>query len=493
MLQAVSEGGKPRKIANLTKLAAKGEDKNLIQQIWDKAAGFVGFVGALFRGIAFSATAIWGWLIQRIEQLKAFDWNASDESLKQMIENQNLALASLWGGVIGQGFGWFAGIAVGYGVAFLCPVIGGASLARLIATETGKEALEELLPSLKNALASTAGAIANAGLISLFMNYRRLLKNAPTGLLEAVYGKDGASFIKNVWGNKGGPDMSFNTQMDEFVESIDNKALQAFLENFFEESWDSFMEAGFIVAREIDEAYAQSRQAQKGALGPERTIEITPDKKAKDEKITLIKMPQQLALPAIQQTLVQHRLLYNRDVGAIVGQPEQEWARARPQLRQLTIVFRSQETPPWRSKDGKPARQATYSIPDVRKGLSWQEIKRAANPFTWGRFRATAQLDNQRQMACYGSNETEAKRKLKELLQLSTAEILTLSTTQEEDRPTKLKKDPIRMYPAYATLLARKNSISGGRVDISGAVTEEDIVRIPLWPDEEPPGLPPLG
>jgi len=483
----------PRKIDGLTRLKAEGEG-NLIQNLWNAATKFVGFIGGLLKTITFSATKIWGWVIGRIEQLKSFNWNASDAELATMIENQNVALAGVWGGVVGQGFGWLAGIGIGYGIAFLCPVIGGAALARTIASKTGQEAVEELLPALRNALTQTAGALANAGLVSVYTNYRRFLKNAPIGFLTQLYGADTADFIKNIWGSKGAPDMSFNTQMDEAVESISNKYLQNFLEEFFDEAWDSFTEAGFIVAAEIDSAYAQNKAAQKAVLGVERSIEIIPDREAEDEKLRLINIPQSLAIPAIQQTLNTQRLLYGRDMGIVVGQPAASMGRANFQARQLIILFRSRPQPPWRELTGKRCREASVQIPDLKIAVSWEEIKAAASSFTWGKFRATANMDNRRQMAVYGNTAQEAENKLRRLAVLSTSQILTLSVSEEGERPTKLRKEPTIMYPAYATLINRRNTIDGeGRTSIDNQTYDEKTIRFPLWVTKEPKTLPPLG
>ncbi len=181
------------------------------------------------------------------------------------------------GGAIGQSFGWLVGIGIGYGISYLCPVIGGAALARLIASKTSKEAIEELLPVFRTAITQTATALGRNVLINGYIQYRKLLKTAPRPLLDAIFGKDTAGFIKNVWGGEGGPDMSFNTQMDEAIESIKNKYVKAFLEEFFDEAWDGFTEAGFVIAHEIDEAYSQHKASQKELLGPDRTIEIVPD------------------------------------------------------------------------------------------------------------------------------------------------------------------------------------------------------------------------
>lgn len=483
----------PRKIDGLTRLKKEGEG-NLLQNLWNAATRFVGFIGGLLKTITFSATQIWGWVIGRVEQLKSFNWNASDAELATMVENQNLALAGVWGGVVGQGFGWLAGIGIGYGVAFLCPVIGGAALARTIAGKVGREAIEEILPALRNALLQTAGTLANAGLINVYVNYRRFLKNAPSAFLEGLYGKDTADFIKNIWGGKNAPDMSFNTQMDEAIESIPNKFLQNFLEEFFDEAWDSFTEAGFVVAQEIDSAYAQNKAAQKAILGVERSIEIIPDREAEDEKLRLINVPQSLAIAQVQQTLNTQRLLYNRDVGAVIGEPAGSMGRANFQPRQLVIVFFSRPQPPWRELTGKPCRRTSVQVPDLKAGITWQEIKTAADSYTWGRFRATANMDNRRQLAVYGATAQEAETKLRKLALLSTSNILTLSISEEEQRPIKLKKEPTQMYPAYATLINRRNSIDGqGRTSIDNRTYDEKVIRFPLWVQTEPRNLPPLG
>lgn len=492
ILQAASGQAITRRISNLTRLGSQTSSGGLVQQIWNGATAFAGWIGGLVKGIAFSVTGVWGWLVERIEQLKNFDWNASDVELTKLVANQNTQMAALWGNVVGSGLGWLAGIAVGGGVGFLCPVIGGAALAKAVIGRVGTEAASELFPAIGGALAATTGLLANKVLIAGYINFRRMLKKAPRSLLEVIYGKDGADFIQDIWGRGNGPKMSFNEIMEESIDSIKNDALRVFIENLFEEAWDSFMEAGFIVAQELDNAFQQNKLQSLTEQGTPRSVILKPDVNVPEE-LTFSKVPQQLLYPVVQQTLNQHRLVYNRDMGQIIGQPVQEWARARPQLRQLTIEFRDKPTPPWRHVGGKRSRTATYTIPDAKFGLTWEEIKLYADSFMWGRFRATAQLDNQRQMAIYGATASEANKKLKELLRLSTANILTLAITEEEDRPVGLKKEPTRMYPAHGALLARRNSIdSNGRKTIDNRTFDEEIIRFDLWTPSEPKNMPQL-
>jgi hypothetical protein len=490
-----------RKIGNLTKLQKKVDgDGGVLGFLWDKGKNLLGWIGSkALKFLSFSATSIFSWLVGAVEKLKAFDWNASDKALEKAMENSNVAIASIWGSFVGQGLGWLAGIAVGYGVSFLCPVIGGAGLARLIALKTSKEALEELSSGLAGAIKQTAGILGSNLATIGYMNFRRLLKNAPRGVLEAVYGKDGADFIQKVWGKEGGPNMSFNTQMEQAVEGISNKAVQAFVENALEEGWDSFMEAGFIVAAEIDEAYAQQKHAANQSLGTQRSLEIELDTTAPTESkevLQVVKMPQRLMVQSVQQSINTYRMIHNRDVGLVMGLPVEEYTRAKPQSLRVTIDLYSVKHPPF-FRNTQDLTWATVTIPDVkRSALEWTTIKTAvggANGYLWGRFRAVAYLDTGRKIICHAGTEEEAEERIKALLRLTTAELTTLNITEEKkagERLTKrkLQKETKRVYPAYFTVINRQELLdpTEGRASTRQKNYRDAKARIPLWLDKEP-------
>ena len=453
---------------------------------------FNGFI-SVFKGLNFGnmVSSSWGWLVGRVEQLKSFNWNATDKDLAKLADNQNLAIAAAWGTALGGAVGWLAGIGIGYGVSFLCPVIGGASLARTVSKAVGIEAVEEITSGLTGAISATVGALANQGLISTYINYRKLVKTIPAPILDTIYGVETSRFIREQWGKEGQPNLSFNEQMDDFVENIQNDKLKVFVENFLEESYDTFCEAGYIVAMEIDTAYAQNKAASQTLTGKPKTVKLKPNKKIKGEVITL--QANSIDLESeVQQTLIAHRLVANRDLGQLVGMPAEEWYRAKTHKRMLVVIFRGKETPPYRL-NGKRVKEITASIPDVKAGLSWAEIKLACKKFTTGKFRATANLDNGRQMAVYGASAKEAEKKLKELMTLSTAKIITLSTSEEVLRNPKLKKEPVLVYPSYATLLVRRPSVElTGKTDLEGNTWEEEHIRIDLWVDTKPSDFKPL-
>ena len=60
----------------------------------------------------------------------------------------------------------------------------------------------------------------------------------------------------------------------------------------------------------------------------------------------------------------------------------------------------------------------------IERGLSWEEVKLASKQYTSGQRLVNARLDNGHQMQCYASTEDEGLQKIKELLKLSTAELL---------------------------------------------------------------------
>ncbi|MEP0868873.1 hypothetical protein NDA01_03555 [Trichocoleus desertorum AS-A10] len=486
-------GGKPRLLDLSKRFVPVTKDKTFLGRIFDFGRSLGGFISGainLIRNIAVSATGIFGWLLARVEQLKQFDWNASDAELRQQMKGQNVQLAAIWGTALGNATGWLVGVGVGYGVSFLCPVIGGAALARTVATAAGTEALEEITAGIGGALRATAGIMANRAVTWGYINYRRLLKRVPKPILERLYGKSGANFIKNTWGNEGEPIISFNSEMDEFVESIQSETTRAFVENFLEESWEGFTEAGFIVAAEIDNAYAQSKQANSEALGQTRIVELTPDKNNKEEKILLV-AEEKLIRPQIISTLSQHRLLHNRDVGQWVGSPVDDSIRAKFLNRKIEIVFRAKESPPYYMPGGKRCKVVTCSIPDTKPGVTWKDIKAAASPYMWGSYLLVAKLDNGRQMQIHGATKQAAQKKLEQLLKLSTAKVLKLTGSNEVLVNPRNKKPATKVYPSFASLLIRaKSSDQEGRTNMQGQVFDEKLIKFDLYTKEPPEGLP---
>lgn len=472
------------------------EDGNGLGRIFDFVLNvgrrFIGFLSRVIPAVILSFQAAFGWVVEGVTALVNFNWNQTDTQIFNSMRSRNLTVAESWGQAVGSAFGWTTSIALGAGVSMLIPVIGGSTLARLIATNAGMEALEEVSAQLQNTLALTARTmLANLG-ASAYINFRRWLKSADRGLLRSLFGNRLGDFIKDKWGGEGTPAWTIAGQFEELIERIPNEFVERFVEGFADEAWDSFVEGGFVVAQELDEAIAQSRAGALQAMGEQRTVLVTPNRDTPEEAYPITGR-RELLKGEIQATIHDYRKIYNRDVGEIVGQPATDWFRATPLRRQMVILFYAKERPPWRRPDGGRPKTATYTIPDPKPGLSWRQIKSAASVFDWGKFRATANLNNGRQMAVYGASAREAERKLRQLLELSTAEITTLSVAEEKDRNPNVRKDQTRMFPAFVTFLVRRPTVDGQGRFIGDREWDTDTKRYPLWGQTEPRDFVPLG
>ncbi|MBD1899261.1 hypothetical protein NDI44_08655 [Trichocoleus sp. DQ-A3] len=208
----------------------------------------------------------------------------------------------------------------------------------------------------------------------------------------------------------------------------------------------------------------------------------------------------QLLKPVITEILAIHQLVESLDMGQFVGYPWEEFVKLKRQTPLcLDIVWYSVPVPPWkkRNKSDRFVR-ASYAVPDIkRSALDWEQIKTAAggkNGYSWGRFRATANLSNGGQMQVHGGSENEAEERLKALLSLSTAEIVTLSTTEEKKEgrravDKKLYKETTRVFPAYFTVTNREKVITESNLSTLEGDFHETQGKINLWTEEAPPNL----
>lgn len=209
-----------------------------------------------------------------------------------------------------------------------------------------------------------------------------------------------------------------------------------------------------------------------------------------------------LAKSILSEVLAIRQLIADRDIGDIVAAPVEDWIRASPQTIKLTVQLSSNKQPPFKAYPGKRYVQAIYNIPDVDpKKLTWANIKKAcggASGYSWGRFRATANLDNGRQMQIYGGTAEDAETRLRALLALSTAHILTLSITEEKKEgrrasDKKMYKATTKVYPAYFSIINTKKIIVESEKEmksvsskLAGNFKRSRTKKIPLWTTKEP-------
>lgn len=431
-------------------------------------AKLVGFASKLIIGAGrWLLRHCWDIILTATYEISYFNWNQSDAEIRRQMEAGNVQIAAAAGELLGVGSVWLVSIGLAGMATMKWPVLAGKVLLDL-----AEEGGDEIRGELYSFLTTVRTTLTRNLILGSFLTARQL----------ELFGLKPIADQKEPWTIAGA--------IEEKVESIDNDILRAFVENFLEGAVDAITEVGYVVTYSIEDFYRTQKMANRDALGPERGVKVQPDERKPDEFI-VITGPQELAKQSIETTLNQHRFIHNRDLGQLVGQPIQDYIRSGVQRRKLTMVFKSKESPPWVAPPGEDyIKEVSYTIPEVEMGLTWNELKVAGRTWMWGACRATANMSNGRQMAVYGATPAEAEEKLRELATLSTLDILTISVSQEGDRHINLRKRPTRMYPAYAMLLVRRpNYDNKGIADLSGQTYDEELVRIDLWPDEEPPNF----
>lgn len=204
----------------------------------------------------------------------------------------------------------------------------------------------------------------------------------------------------------------------------------------------------------------------------------------------------------VSQVIASRNLIENRDIGDFVATPVEDYVRAKAETIKLTIFFFNFQYPPFRERNGFRFVRATYNIPDANKAkLDWLTIKNAcggAEGHTWGRFRATANLSNGRQMQVYGGSDEIAANMLKALAAFSTAKILTLTVAEEKKEGKraenkKMYKENTRIYPAFFSVLnfekviaEEQREYSGFNATLAGDFKRSRTKKIPLWVAKEP-------
>ena len=455
--------------------------------IWGGLSKMKGFaISAVFPEKEVSFSGIWGWITTKLEELWYFDWNQSDEELKQAIQGYNIQIAATWGGVVGQGIGYFASIGIGAGIGLIIPVIGGKALAATIIANAGKEALEDLFQSIKAAIATTASATISKALLGGYMNFRHWLKSQPAEVLNQWLPPKAVNWIKNEWGNKDAPELSFAKIVDDRVEKIKDPVTRAFVEEALEEAWDSFVEGGYMVAGEMDAALARYKAASQKEQN--RVVELLPDRDNPDEKLIFYGDDQRL-IPAVQTTLNIHQLIHSRDIG-FSDEADEIIPIPIRQGRTLRIYFFNSPRLPL-ARESKKIRRRNIAIPNPKIGLTWRDVKVACGSesgLTFGsKYYATARMESRRKMVVYGTSEENAIANLRRLADLSESEIL-------EIRPGNVAATKQRIYApetfwGFYIHASLEIANAGDQEDIEGKKFATVKERINLWPASSPEDL----
>jgi hypothetical protein len=489
-IRANSTAGNLIRTWSASGITTRSSGGGIVETVINGAIRFGNFlISAISSAVSFSFTKLWSWIVGGVQFIWNFNWQISDTAIDRQIESLWNSFGGILGGAAGRAIGWLSCGLVPSAAIFSF----NQSLGTHLLLEVGEQAIDEMLDAASEVINSGFRLGAQATFLWLYKDVRRALKD-PNNIfgmgLRAVLGNQA---IDN-WGS--GESWTIAQAVEEKIESIPNVFWRNFTEEMFEEGSEACIEAGYAVAGGIDAWLAQQAMERNSVLGTDRTVEITPDRSVPDERIVL-SGPEMVLRPTIVNVLATHQLLGNRDVGVLInGTPTDDYITPGVQERRLLIEFREKAAPPWKMPSGKTARRRHISIPDIKRGVTWEEVKLAAKQYTSGQRLVTARLNNGRQMQCYASTENEGIQKIKELLTLSTAEILPNGVRDSgyTDPTPRRRALPYIAYPSKAVLVWRKRAADlQGREDIAGNLWEEQRIEFDLWPENQPQTLRPLG
>jgi hypothetical protein len=444
---------------------------------------FLGWLSYEFR-----YTDVFSFLVRASTVITTFDWNASDKELRAKYKEMNENMASAWGAVFGRGLGSAVAIGIGSPTALMLPKIGSGALARQVMKEASIEAKEELLDEVVDALRETKNNAGSMLALEGFIRYRAFLKSdkVPEALLASLYGQQTASFIKRGWGEENGETFVISQKIDEKIDGIKNSIVQEFVREAVEGFGDAFIDTGFVIAQGFDDALRQYQLGQRRTTEPE-VIEIYPNAENPDEVHVIEGDTLEQVEETAQEVLNNHRVMQNRDVGQIIGSSAESYA-SMPMLRKLEITFKSIPRPPYMYPNGDRAKMTYISIPNVKRGLTYEKIRRT---FGNGQVAYTAG-DRWANLKFRGSNRKlqlevadqqvsgvdALLKQWADLSELPHAESATVS--QILDPNANNRKPPVAMYAVKAKLIK-------SNVNLNGRVTgTPEFFIFDLWQEDEP-------
>lgn len=387
----------------------------IISTLWNLAKGITGFLfkqALQLAGFVLNFQGLWGLIVNTTQFVLNFDFGVSDAALDAQVRGIWAAYAAQLGGALGQGLGWvLCGLAPG-AVVFKFNAAAGA----LILKEAGEEALDELAATVNLLCQTAVRNLARTSFNRQFKAIRRWLKRPGNPVYELL-----PQSLKDAWQNGGS--WTIANQIEEAIETIDNVTIQNFVEELWEETGDSCIEAGYVVAGALDQYILERRLAT-----AEQVLEVTPNREYPSEKFILAG-PEQELRATLPQTIANYELIDQRDIGIVSAMdPAQMFAKAMPLELYCKIEFRSDR--------GNEGPRPAYQISSVNRARidDYQFIRSICggdNGYLWGRWKAIAQMSDGHTITSYAASEGLAESRVRDLAQLSDAEIQTINVTHE--------------------------------------------------------------
>ena len=447
---------------------SSSDNNSSIGTIFKVGSKFFGFLAkAALSFIDWTFGGLWDLVVQTYYELKYYDWNQSDEEIKQQIKSNNQQLVQSLGRLIGSGTVWVITIGVSAGLSVQYPVLAGR-VALALAEEGG----QEIKGQLTSFLSTSTETLTRNLIMSTHIGIRRIIRE----------------INKN---NKRTKPYLLQKKVKKVPKKVPNDFFKDFGTGFSEGVEDAIIESGYIVAYTLDDYYMSQREAIEASGGPVRTIEVFPDARNTDESI-ILHGTQETVTEQVQTYLATHQGIANRDVGIMIGQPYDDWHSARLQGRKILLEFDEKQFPPFK-KDGKSTRRVQITIPNVKAGITWNKLKTLIPKFTWGPHLAHGIFDTRREMWVYGSTENEATNTLNIAASLSMDTLIDTGISHKTSQNKSRKKVPTVVYLVYASMLVRIPTVGANDYQtIDGKNRKMIKTRWEMWHENKPENLDPF-
>ena len=464
--------------------------------------GGVKFLGWLFQSVTgainWTLGGLWSLAIRGALYIYNFNWNLTDEELDARMAALVNQLGSQLGGTIGNSLGYL-----------VCGVVPAALLltvnkpmATYILSKLGAEAAEEFLGNLAVIIRTTANIALQSAFGAIFKGTRRIVRELTkdpdsfwSRWLNNFYGVDNMAALAQNWAKGNTRPWSFRIAIEEAIDAIPNAFIQNFFEELHEEFLEGCVEAGYVAGSALDEWIFQQKLQQQTELGQTRVVEITPDRSVETETL-IVAGNEQLVRTQIPQILATYRMIEDRDMGMIVGEPVRENIRDLVSPLTLRINLNAKKKPPFNDDFGNKTRRVQITLPFVKRSkLDWQDIKTACggvNGYLWGRFKALVKLENGHSFEFWAASRGECEDQMERLLVLCEVDMVGVTITEETKKGKRLQysalyKEETRIYPTHFTLFNSQKVLNedSGRATLTG-VYKRKRDRFELWTDTQP-------
>jgi hypothetical protein len=235
---------------------ATGNNGGILGAITTRLQQFAGFLfQQVLNFVGGTLTQLATGLVSAYMELKSFDWNSSDEEIRQQIQKNNESL------VLGSGD--TLGLLAGWGLVYLTNLAVGATLG-IVGRLTGNDKLRGSSIATGIKVPVLSGKIATAlaeeggdelrGELQSFLNRAKSVQ-VQNSALASILAARKMGFMKSI-SNPDLPVDSFVSRQEDFIKKRVPEKWQDWAEDFIDSFEEAVLEAFYVVTETIDDHLA---------------------------------------------------------------------------------------------------------------------------------------------------------------------------------------------------------------------------------------------